>query len=342
MLTIIFGAGASYDSAPVNSSNQAKKDQWRPPLTKDLFLPEKVWFQAHRLPTRLIPVIERIRRDARSNNLEYALEELKREMDFNPSRWEQILAIQEWLCDVLTSCSKNWIQPLGSATTYVDLLSRLYDWQIRNYKPINLITFNYDNLLEKAAYICFKKQIGLNNFESYLTGDINIFKPHGSIDWWWEILGDKDRKYFGDYPLSENEKKLAKLCIGPRSEGTRIVNNTDVYYSMPAIAIPVISKSHSDFVFPPGHEKQMHSALDSTEAIIVIGWAAAEEHFMSEFSKRVKKNVPVLVVCGEGGDRTAELLRSSVGLEVTVLQYGFSDFLDTTNLENWLDKLGKH
>ena len=103
MLTIILGAGASYDSAPTNSSNQAKRSSWRPPLTRDLFLPENIWFQTIKLPFKLIPIIERIRRGTKNNNLESALETLKSEINTNPDRWEQMLAIQEWMSNVFAT-----------------------------------------------------------------------------------------------------------------------------------------------------------------------------------------------------------------------------------------------
>jgi len=341
MLTIIFGAGASYDSAPINSSKDVLRNEWRPPLTKDLFLPEKVWFRENQPPDQLIPIIERIRRDTTQNTLENALEKLKEEIAINPIRWEQILAIQEWLQQVLSNCSHQWSHALGRVTTYVDLLSRLYHWQIQSNEPISLITFNYDTLIERAASLSFRQNIEADNFNGYISNQLQIFKPHGSVNWWWDIPRDPGRKALADRPLSGNERKNAKLHMGKMRTGT-LSDNTDVYYPMPAIAIPVIRKSNNDFVFPPGHYEKMIAALDSTEAILVIGWAGAEEHFMAELSKRVNNKVPVLVVCGSGGSQTVEKLHDLANLkEVVDTATGFSGFLNNTGLENWLNDLGK-
>jgi len=340
MLTIILGAGASYDSAPVNSSDIAKRNPWRPPLTKDIFLASQIWCvrqDAVALPKNLIPVLERIRRDSSHAGLEHALENIKLEMGNNPNRWPQLLAIQQWLCKVLTLCTHEWIQPLAGATTLVDLVSRLEDWRTAVDVPINFITFNYDLLLEKAVDQCQHKPTNLMGFDRYITDRFSIFKPHGSIDWSWKVRFDMDRNDMLDRPLSQAEKSTLELCANPGREGYTRLPDGMTFGTFPALAIPVVSKSQSDFIFPPGHGERMLAALDKTTAILVIGWAAAEQHFMDEISARVRHDIPVLIVCGNGGSATSESLKTAGGLSNTAdSKSGFSDFLNSSQLEEWL------
>ncbi len=354
MLTIILGAGASFDSAPVNSSVDAKRNLWRPPLTKDLFLASQEWFvkpDRLTLPHNLIPILERIRRDSGCVGLERSLEGLKLEIDSNPNRWPQLLAVQEWLCRVLIFCTYEWLRPLAGATTLVDLVSRLNDWCVTVNVPISFITFNYDLLLEKAIDQCQfeptnRMGFDLMGFDCYLTNRFSIFKPHGSVDWWWKVRFDSDRTDIIDRPLSQAEQISLELFVNRSSaggsrvglEGTTKSTDGGTFGVLPAVAIPVVSKSQSDFIFPPGHGDKMLAALDATTAMLVVGWAAAEQHFMEEVAARVSHEIPVLIVCGKnGGAATSESLRTAGKLtNIVDSNSGFSDFLNMSQLEKWL------
>lgn len=346
MLTIILGAGASYDSAPVNSFGGAKQNLWRPPLTKDLFLASQIWCVREggvKLPPNLIPILERIRRDSSHIGLERALEGLKLEIDSKPNRWPQLLAIQEWLCNILNRCTQEWLKPLAGATTLVDLVSRLEDWHVTVNVPINFITFNYDALLEIAIDQCQPIPTNLTGFDHYLTNRFSVYKPHGSVDWWWSVRFDADRNHIFDRPLSQAERDSLELCANKIGTGTSGVVQGGTAKSadgsmvcrLPAVAIPVVSKSQSDFIFPPGHGDKMLAALDATTAMLVVGWAAAEQHFMEEVAARVRHEIPVLIVCGKnGGAATSESLRTAGKLtNIVNSNSDFSDFLNTSQLE---------
>lgn len=342
MLTIILGAGASFDSAPVSSRHRAQQNPWRPPLTDTLFLADKVWSVeggAIVSPRNLIPILERIRRDS-NPRLERALEILKSEVASNPGRWPQLLAIQEWLCMVLTRCTDQWLELLAGATTFVDLTSRLNDWCVTVNAQINFITFNYDLFLEKAIEQCQTKPSNLQGFDRYQTNKFSVFKPHGSVDWSWKVRFDTDRNDLMDRPLSQAERSSFVLCPGPvRGAGITGMPGGVKFGSFPAVAIPVASKSQNDFIFPPGRSDKMFAALDATTAMLVVGWAAAEQHFMEEIAARVRHDIPVLVVCGEGGKETTNSLKVAGKLtNIVDSNSGFSDFLNTSQLEKWLEQ----
>lgn len=340
VLTIILGAGASYDSAPINAVAQAKRNQWRPPLTANLFSAESFWSEPINSPVKmhsdLLPIIERIRRETKKSTLENALLQLKQEVGEYPERWRQILAIQDWITKVIMECNKNWSRALGNATSYIDLVSRLKDWAHQNDGILNFITFNYDTLLEGA----FQNQVPFHrNFDSYLSEKCNIFKPHGSIDWWYEVTFDSGRKSVADNPLSEQEKNTLKLYGGSKKDGVT-TSAEGVTASMSAVSVPVATKDHNDFILPAGHFKKMQLALKKTDAFLVIGWAGNEEHFMSEVKASVNKSAPTFVVCGGGGEDTIKNLKALGKMHNTNNSgVGFAKFLDGDYLDEWLKRI---
>ena len=295
MLTVIFGAGASHDSATAHTSLTQEALPWRPPLTKDLFGADRIWFRdKFSPPPQLVSVLERIRRDTKQDGgLEGCLQAMKQELAFNPARWPQLVGVQEWISQVLKTCGEKWLPPLTRSTTYVDLISRLLDWDRKAAVGINLISFNYDILLEDAASICFGANFGRQDFDAYLKGPLKIFKPHGSVNWWWDIACDANRESISERPLSKNERSSMRLILGPRRIEKHTSQNNITFRSLPAIAIPVVEKEHNDFIFPPGHEKLMLDALANTTMVLIIGWAAAEKHFLAKFQERVKRQVPI-------------------------------------------------
>lgn len=193
MLTVILGAGASYDAAPKNASEGAKASVFRLPLTKQLFDAERIWCQ-HESPAVVIPnsistasftpVLERIRREAAQRSLEHALQALKAEIPEFPERWRHVLAVQEWIAKVISMCTHRWIQELRESTTLVDLVARLDVWRRRANSAINFTTFNYDTLLERAVSEVTLKPF--NDFADYLRPEYSVLKPHGSTGWWWD------------------------------------------------------------------------------------------------------------------------------------------------------------
>ena len=340
MLTLILGAGASYDSAPQHSSEVAQHNVWRPPLTNDLFGADQIWFSEVPFPNELSNVLARIRRETPKNGLEITLEHLSNEMKDNPRRWGQILAIQVWISKVLNACASNWLPDLNGVTTYVDLLNRLGDWRKDKGNPINIITFNYDTLIDRAVSKYYSNKIVLNKFAHYITQDFNIFKPHGSTNWQLKFYHRGNRKSPWDWPLNDDERNDSSLLISENWKDIQTRNDDRgiTYSLMPAIAIPVVNKSKSDFIFPPGHGKQMIDNLKSTTAILIMGWAAAEEHFLSLLNQYVPHNVPVSVVCRDGGEKATISLARIGGLNNWFdTKQGVSEFLDTNLLEDWLN-----
>jgi hypothetical protein len=113
MLTVIFGAGASYDSDPDNSSVTSGRpdfDKVRPPLAKGLFDPRHGSI-ALRHP-EAIPIIAQLRRAARNNpsSVEEELDAISADLPFYSPAFRQLLALRYYLREVITNAQADWLR----------------------------------------------------------------------------------------------------------------------------------------------------------------------------------------------------------------------------------------
>lgn len=345
MLTIIFGAGASYDSKPANLTIAPFTEPWQPPLTVDLFNSGKIWCtesDKHGLNFQypLYQVVEQIRRQTKDQGLENALEQLRAERETNNIRWAQEIQIRIWINKVIRLCEQNWLSGLKNDTAYVDLVQRLDMWQRKSSAKINLISFNYDTLLEHA--VSPYQNGSFIHFENYISGKFSVFKPHGSISWVHKIkYGDK-RENLLDVPLNEWEKQNLVLLNNTNQANTIRLDERlreNVYATIPAIAIPVTNKHDDDFILPPNHKEKMIEAIKNTTLLLLIGWAGSEKHFLKLLSEYLRPKVHVGVICYEGGANTISNIHDSI-VEASFedSKIGFSTFLDRHNmLERFLE-----
>jgi hypothetical protein len=124
MLTIIFGAGASYDSSPDYKTNYTAVSQSRLPLAKELFSTRFANI-AKEFPIAL-PTINRLRR---ASNIEHELEVISTENKSNTP--EQLLKIRRYINQVITIAQTNWDNTTQKNTVYYEFIDTLQKWQER-------------------------------------------------------------------------------------------------------------------------------------------------------------------------------------------------------------------
>src|SRR5438105_3382323 len=143
MLTIIFGAGASFDSSP-DITVKSNTERRRMPLAKDLFSTRFSGI-AKDYPIAL-SLINRLRRSA---NIEHELEKIADEKSSNIP--EQLLKIRRYINHVVTTAQILWEDITDRNTAYYEFIDILQKWQEVTKQPVTLITFNYDTLLDTAC-----------------------------------------------------------------------------------------------------------------------------------------------------------------------------------------------
>ena len=290
VLGVIFGAGASYDSAslypaetaPLGPTGNAPLGQ-RPPLTNDLFSDEPIQWAALRQFPEMHGLVDRIRPACRSGLLGF--EEMVSQLinaaqsdDERRRRSIQMLAARFYLRELITHIQSAWLMRHGGVTTYLALLDHLESWRADARATINLYSFNYDTLLDDALIGALPNR-DARSLRSSVSRDENyrMFKLHGSVDW------DRDLRVPASSTsvssVTEAIQFLSTLDAGAELPGTifRGESPRPANLRVPAIAVPAAEKA--GFEMPAQDLDRLPATLAECDALLVIGWAAKDAHF---------------------------------------------------------------
>lgn len=349
MFTAVFGAGASYDADP----DQPKRDPWRPPLTEELVAARASFAEALGLYQPTVPLIARLRNLPAGSSLEDQLESLAAELDYEAGQ-QQIAALRFYLRHVTWYCGQAMLARTRGVTNYATVLAIVDAWLHHTKERACLLTFNYDPLLDDAVMRSLR--IDLRSIDSFIGGrsDVIYTKLHGSADWR-RVVEQKPRphtsasavaligaagrlRFTSEYlvlPVDARKKR-------PWSEDFRIRDteepNTAERITFPELALPLRTKS--TFACPPAHLEAVLGALGETSKLLVVGWRAREQHFMTEWGRVRNKPVRADIVCGSaaGAEAVVNQLRSiGLGGDLRTFGKGFTDYVRSNALRSLLD-----
>jgi hypothetical protein len=304
MLTVIFGAGASYDSLWQRPAPQGAGEDHpsRPPLSEQLFAAR---FQTvlNAFPSVRYVMGEFERRGDRS--VEEVLEEFQDEAlsGKDPQRWRHLSAVRYYLRRAIQNCDSSWAATTNGRTNYLELVGRLRRWWHESNEQCCFVTFNYDRLLDWAC----QDELGLNlnSLDDYVSREsFKIIKFHGSINWVRPLDPDSRTKIFrqdspsvGDLISRASEIRVTDEFL-PVGEGIIGESETDRPNWLPALAIPIQKKAKHEC--PDAQIVALKGAMASTTRLLIIGWRGAEQHFWKLWEQRPPPSVKVLVSSGSG------------------------------------------
>lgn len=303
---VVFGAGASYDSLDAKRPTEGNPgwlvdEEFRPPLANELFGLRGVFANAISQLERIQPIIPLLRRPTGSS-VEAVLRKLQDEAEEYPDRHGQLMAVRYYLQFTLHQLETEWKGASRGVTNYKALLDQINRWR-RHTEAVSLVTFNYDTLLEDAMSVVGPR---ISKLEDYAFGNpaYRLFKLHGSVNW------GKVVETHSPYPTNSNWA-IARDHI-ERASRLRIVDDFVIVTEfpcglwgnrvglVPAVAIPVERKSH--FECPQKHLSELERLLPGIDKLLLIGWRAREEHFLSLLSKHLKAPLTIQVVAGSDGE----------------------------------------
>lgn len=322
---VIFGAGASFDSSPDYPPGHplSANLQWRPPLANQLFDNPRRTFSVivQRYP-KLPHIITLLRqrfdeKSGKERSVEEVLELLQRESAQDPTgeRQRQLATIQYYLRDLLFDVSNNWLAETDSVTNYATLVGDITRLNSRN-EQVALVTFNYDLILDRtlATFNGYHEQEPRKQLDAHPT--LKLFKPHGSVDWARVVnlppgKGLERNQLIDDAPTVERTDEFIRVAHYSNADG-----HPDGKTVFPAIAIPVQNKTDSTFVWPRNHLTQFQDLLRLVTKILIIGWQAREEHFITLLRNSLPRVGHVKVVGSDAKDaaRTLEFFAESTHL----------------------------
>ena len=340
MLLIVFGAGASYDSIPSLPPNQ-HSSQYRLPLADQLFDNRPLFKATAQEFSRCLPIVPFLHRRVGNASVESLLEEYAGESKTIPERIKQLAAVRYYLQSMLFECQRHWEDEALGQTNYIALLDEALNYC--NAKPIVIVTFNYDTLIERAIRVRVES---FGDVPSYISGSVvKLFKLHGSINWLRQFKATPPVfdaiKTSGIRAPSAIIERIESLEL---TEEYALVNKAAAYqmgpgnnFGLPALAIPLINKN--SYECPRAHVETLSTLLPEVTKLLIVGWRGTEAHFTSTLARFVPSYAPALVVAENdvaAQQTVGNLQRAGVQVQFYTQGQGFSDFVLGRHVRDWV------
>ncbi len=290
-LLIVIGAGASYDCLPQHVTRPYDYESNRLPLANNLFstLPtQNSFLEKYNLMGLASPLRSRSKIQADKFDIEAELANIfevanKRR---DPNTLQHLFKARFYLHSLIKTLSKRTLNLANSHTVYVDFLYKLKNWvdESPSKRLVDIVVFNYDDLIEQAmkevySYDWYSKT-KLRPLNAYTAGkNLNIYKPHGSINWGRKILRDDTNLSYNSLENIFNKFYELELTNTIQFIDPDIIENDNLPKQfVPAIAVPF--KGKVDFAeSPQSMQASMVKATQEANKIITFGWKGADEHF---------------------------------------------------------------
>jgi hypothetical protein len=339
MLTVIFGAGASYDSDPDDPPTPGRIRHKRPPLSRELFA-DRFGYAVDRYRA-CRPLIHDLRRLPAGASIEEELDRLTQEAEAGKGNLRlrrQLMAIRYYLADVVSRSTTEWSEEFHGVTNYSILANRLDAWSTATDERILWVNFNYDILFEEGLHDVtgFREQ-DLKSYVGALQRHL-VVKPHGSANWLHDAIDDDPQVNYngsGEWLSQLVVDRLPYITIGSEfAIGGWLVAHGRA--AIPAITIPIREKVA--FECPQDQFDALLDGLAQTTRLLVVGWAGNEENFLALCREKLKGRYRVQIVCGDAkaSNDTSNMLKSRmVRGQHYASEKGFSEFLASDELK-WL------
>ncbi len=341
LLTVILGAGAAHS---INSlSHVLVNEEYRPPLAQDIFKASSEFrtiLRRYPLAEHLTSDIERkLRQNEEGIGLEQILRGYQEEGRANGNIARQFLQTPLYLNHLFGEISTHFTQKPDEYNILVNAV-------LPRTTEALFLTLNYDNLLEiplsRVSGVDFERE------EDYLqNGEWKLLKLHGSVNWYrsfssYQVSEADDNAYFSqlrhiNLPLSFDSRYR---FTGLRGHAQKFIDGIPVY---PAITVPVDGKYERNV--PESHLRALENFLTECGNYLIIGTRGLDQDLLD----LLKKNTPpskALVVGKSEMDTEATRQRFESAVDqfhsrtsVFSGEHGFSSFVDSGELERFLDSL---
>lgn len=318
-LCVILGAGASFGVA--TEGNEVINPDYQPPLANQLFdLKAKPIYQrilenyagAAFLSSYLGPTIAR-----EPTGMEVELRALADSP--NPRINKAFAEIPMYLQHLIAHTTTNYVSRPGA---YDQLLIQLFD---RHHPNVLFIVMNYDLLLERSL-----DQFRGAKFEQskdYFTGEVNVLKPHGSVNWWAVLSGTReeynranitwDKVKTGmeeDFvirspilPIGSNIPAVWQMHLEDRDE--LMAKYREQRPLFPLITAPMASKSISEFVCPQEHTNKAADFLTTCENFLIVGSSGLDTDLLDFLTSAIPRPPEMVHLVCPGDEKFTDTIR---------------------------------
>ena len=348
MLLVIFGAGASYDSSPtypLTISREGFPMGERLPLADQLFQNRASFNVLLEKFPKCHPIVPYLRRLPANTTLEHVLEGLQKEAATDPDRLKQLLTVRSYLQVLILGCEEAWNDKVTKGVTnYKTLLDQIRTAR-KHGEQVCLVTFNYDTMIDSAMPTV---GVHIDGLDSYIANaNYKLIKVHGSVNWAREVGISAVENQFSDafeslaWVIERASELKPKTIQYVKRSWTMPICRIESQFALPALAIPVETKTESHFECPPEHLDALRSFLPKVTKILIIGWRATESHFLKLLQDNLKKTaMEVMVVAGkkEWAEDVCVNLRKGVNFTSIKAEHGLTEFILNREGEEFLKK----
>lgn len=336
---VIFGAGASYDAIPKGKKGEFN-DSRRMPLANGLFADYGVQ-NNHLREYGVVRIANKFRQILESGShldLEEELDKLESQADNNQALRKEFIALHYYIKFVIQAYTKDIQYGLSRMTNYITLLDFLQDQKIRNRSMFELVTFNYDLLLdyalEQVSAGWDRDPRSFSNYYSQDGRDFNYYKVHGSIDWAWKLPDDWE----WERDIQSIIDRFAWIDFSD-CELVR-VDLSESHGYIPALALPFRTKAR--FVIKEGLRKKLFEQSTNVKGMLCIGWKGTEPHFMENLVNNARNLKKVVIVCP--GNECESVRTNLIGAGLTQVEFKlmgkeFCDFVTSQYMQEAIDFL---
>jgi hypothetical protein len=209
--------------------------------------------------------------------LEAHLAALQTRADDFPDLHRALMAVRYYLRDICGGPIQHWFELAGTATNYGTLLHQVMPWARERDEEVCFVTFNYDALMQHAVRAVL--DIDIRGMDDYVADPrLKLIHPHGHVNWVEKV--DNADPSQPDSPYYRIREAADLSFTEQYYYGTADEHDGTRSPSIPALAIPV--DATKKFVLPPSHFREMQRCIGEATRILVVGWSAAETHFLAE------------------------------------------------------------
>ena len=283
---------------------------------------------------RTLTIVPYLRHLPPNETVEHVLERFQAEAVRYPERHKQLLAVRWYLHYSIVNCERRWDDAHKGITNYKTLLDQIESTR-KPKQRVCLVTFNYDTMLDPAM-----PTVGLTirGLKDYIAGaEYMLVKVHGSVNWAHEVESpdfghlDQDPDRFIQVMIEQ----APELKLGQNFHYTAqlpIFSSKDSKVVIPALAIPVETKTDSSFECPTDHLETLRAFLPEVKKILIIGWRGTEAHFLKLLKDNLTRAVavPTMVIAGnkEQAESIAQTInREAIPIKSEKAEGGFTDFI---------------
>ncbi len=333
-LTVILGAGASYDL--VATQVGWIQPNYTPPLTAELFQARTEFSDIlKKYPGAMSLGATIATRIKQGQSLEDVLRSmLDRGEDHVIPRLGQV---PFYLQHLLGEISEQYTAvPVNYSRLITDILGPEYD-------KVALVTLNYDLFLEKSLAAIERKPV--TSLDSFAEPDRKwmLVKLHGSVNWGRRVEGAVSNIHDqGNMLKFASEIRIKE---GPPNEiyvqnahNDRWLGDQLLY---PVMAMPLAGKY--DHMCPEDHVDALKEFLGSCPNYLIIGVSGKDDDLLNLLFENVDRCEQAAIVGGahvdEVYDRIAETFLQIRGAQRELRHDGFSSFITTVQLDDFLSRL---